>query len=193
MNRRHRINLRTAAVCALLLVLGGTDALAADTSGGWRPTYDLIMVWVNFAILAFVLVKYGKDPIMDFLRGRKAELAREIGDIEEKKKSVMAKITDTYRILDESDARFAKLKEKIVQQGERKKQEIIEDAQEQSRLILEMTKQKIESRITQAKATFRAELIDAAVERAMERLPKEVTEEDDRKLIEQYLASTAME
>ncbi len=103
------------------------------------------------------------------------------------------RINDTYRILDQSDARFAELKKKIVQQGEKKKQEIIEDAQEQSRLILQTTKQKIESRIVQAKAAFRAELIDTATEMALERLPKEITEEDDRKMIEQYLAATAVE
>lgn len=190
MKKGHRIILRTAVAFGLLFVLGVADALAAESSGGWRKTYDLILMWINFGILAFIIVKYGKGPLMDFLLGRKAELAREIGDIEEQKKAVMAKIDDTYRTLDQSDARFEALKQKIVQQGEKKKQEIIEDAQEQSRLILQTTKQKIESRITQAKATFRAELIDAATELALKRLPKEITEEDDRKLVEQYLAVT---
>jgi F-type H+-transporting ATPase subunit b len=190
MKKGHRIILRIAVASGLLFVLGVADALAAESSGGWRKTYDLILMWINFGILAFIIVKYGKGPIMDFLHGRKAELAREIGDIEEQKKAMMAKINDTYRTLDQSDARFEALKKKIVQQGEKKKQEIIEDAQEQSRLILDTTKQKIESRIVQAKATFRAELIDAATELALERLPKEITEEDDRKLVEQYLAAT---
>lgn len=193
MRKGHRTILKTAVASALILFLGVADAVAAESSGGWRQTYDLIMMWINFSILAFVIVKFGKGPIMDFLHGRKAELAREIGDIEEKKKAVMAKINDTYRTLDQSDARFEALKQKIVEQGEKKKQEIIEDAQEQSRLILDTTKQKIESRIIHAKATFRSELIDAAVEKAMDRLPREITEEDDRKIVEQYLASTAME
>ncbi len=192
MKKRHRIILTTTA-WVLPILITSTDALAAEASGNWRSTYDLIMMWVNFGILAFVIVKFGKEPIKDFLSGRKAELAREIGDIEEKKKAVMAKINDTYRILDQSDARFEALKKKIVQQGEKKKQEIIEDAQEQSRLILHTAKQKIETRIVQAKATFRSELIDAAIEKAMERLPKEITEEDDRKIVEQYLTATTPE
>ncbi len=191
MKGRHRIILRAVVASALLMfVMGAVDAVAAETSGSWRQTYDMIMVWVNFGILAFIIVKFGKAPLMDFLLNRKAELAREIGDIEEKKEAVTARIEDAYRVLDQSDARFAELKKKIVQQGEKKKQEIIEDAQEQSRLILETAKQKIESRIVRAKSTFRAELIDAAAEKALERLPKEITEEDDRKLVEQYLAAS---
>jgi F-type H+-transporting ATPase subunit b len=188
MKKGHRIILTTAA-WVLLIMMTSADAVAAEGSGDWRSTYDTIMMWINFGILAFVIVKFGREPMKDFLSGRKAELAREIGEIEEKKKEVTARINDTYRILDQSDARFAELKKKIVQQGEKKKQEIIEDAQEQSRLILQTTKQKIESRIVQAKATFRAELIDAATEIALERLPKEITEEDDRNMIEQYLAA----
>lgn len=191
MRQSHRIIMGTAVALGLTLVSGSAEVLASEKeAGGWRQTYDLVMMWINFGILAFVIVKFGKNPIMDFLRGHKAELAREIGDIEEKKKAVMGEINKTYRVLDQSDARFAELKEKIVRQGEKKKQELIEDAQEQSRLILETAKQKIESRIVQAKASFRAELIDSAVEKAMERMPQEITEEDDRKLIEQYLSAT---
>lgn len=192
MKRGHRTILTTAA-WVVLMGLISTEAMAAEASGDWRSTYDTVMMWINFGILAFVIVKFGREPMKDYLLGRKAELAREIGEIEEKKKAVTERINDTYRILDQSDARFAELKKKIVQQGEKKKQEIIEDAQEQSRLILQTTKQKIESRIVQAKAAFRAELIDTATEMALERLPKEITEEDDRKMIEQYLAATAVE
>ena len=49
----------------------GLEALSAETSGGWRPLYDEILLWFNFGILVFIFIRYGKTPLMNFLRGRK--------------------------------------------------------------------------------------------------------------------------
>ncbi len=93
-------------------------------------------------------------------------------------------------MLDEKDARFAEIKDRIVQQGERKKQEIIESAQQQSKMMLKDARRRIDSQFDQVKSAFRAELIDAAIELAMQRLPQEIIDEDHDKFLDQYLAGT---
>ena len=109
------------------------------------------------------------------------------------KEVVAEKVKETQKALDESEVRFKDLKERIVQQGERKKQDIIESAKSQSRTMLEDANRKIDSYILSSKNAFKAELIDAAIELAMERLPKEITDEDNEQLIAQYLSSAAAE
>ena len=168
----------------------GLDALASEGSGGWRPIYDEILLWINFGIIAFVFVKYGKTPLMNFLRGQKEKIAQDIERVEQKKEKAANRIKEIQKVLDEKDARFAIIKDRIVRQGENKKQEIIESAQQQSKMMLNDARRRIDSQFDQAKSAFRAELIDAAIELAMQRLPQEIIDEDHDKFLDQYLAGT---
>ena len=166
----------------------GHEAFAAEKAGSWRPIYDLILRWINFGIIVFLLVKYAKTPLMNFLRGQKEKLAREIKRLENKKQGISANIEETLKTIDESEVRFAELKERIVRQGEKKKEVIIQTAQKQSKMMLEDGKRRIDTHFIQAKNKFRAELIDRAIDLAMERLPKEITAEDNEKLTIEYLS-----
>ncbi len=177
------------AVAALGLLATPGPVWAEETGGDWRSTYDTVMIWVNFTILAFVIYKFGKDPILDFLRLRKEDLAYEIGELESQKEKVTVRIEETRQAITESDIRYADLKEKILRQGERRKQEIIEEAKAQSRIMMESTKDKVGSQIQQAKRRFKEEMVDSAIDRAMERLPQVITDEDNEKLLDQYMAS----
>ena len=168
----------------------GHDALAAEKSSGWRPMYDLILRWINFGIIVFVIVKYGKTPIMNFLRGQKDKLAQEINRLENEKEEAKAKIKETLKAVDESEIRFSELKDRIIQQGEKKKTEIIESAQNQSKMMLEDAKRRVDTYFLQAKNEFRAELIDKAMDMAAERLPKEITSEDNDKFTRLFIEST---
>lgn len=176
-----------------ILLFTSSEVLAAESSGGWRPIYDEVLLWINFGILVFVFVKYGKTPLMDFLRGHKEKLAREIESIEAEKEKVATKIRATSKMLAESDIRFARLKDKIVKQGEKKKQEIFEDAKQQSELMLEGAKRKIENQLVQAKNKFKSELVDAAIALAIKKLPDKITDADNKKLLTQYITTIMTE
>jgi len=169
----------------------GSEASAADNSGNWRPVFDLVMRWLNFGIIVFILIKYARTPIKDFLLSRREEVAREIETIEEKKEEANKKIQDATRILVESEVRFARIKERIIQEGETKKQKIIEDAQQESKILIESTMKKIESQLLDAKRTFKSELVDTAISLAMKRLPDEITTEDNQKFTNQFLTSAS--
>ena len=178
-----------AVVIGILLL--GTEASAANNSDDWRPTFDLVMRWFNFGIIVFILVKYGRTPIRDFLLSRGEEVAREIEMVEEKKEAANKKIQDAARMLNESEVRFARVKERIIQEGETKKQKLIEDAKQESKILLESTMKKIDNQLLDAQKAFKSELVDAAISLAMKRLPDEITTEDNQNFTNQYLASAS--
>lgn len=165
----------------------GHEAFAAEKASSWRPIYDLILRWINFGIIVFLVVKYAKTPLMNFLRGQKEKLAREIKRLENKQQGISANIEETLKTIDESEVRFAELKERIVRQGEKKKEAIIQTAQKQSKMMLEDAKRRIDTYFIQAKNKFRAEMIDRAIDLAIERIPKEITAEDNEKLTIEYI------
>ena len=169
----------------------GTEASAAENSGNWRPVFDLVMRWLNFGIIVFIIVKYARTPIKDFLLSRREEVAREIEKIEVKKKEAEEKIQAANKMLNESEIRFAKIKERIIQEGEKNRQKIIEDAQHESKILLETTKKRLENQLVDAKLAFKSELVDMAISLAVKRLPDEITAEDNQKFTSQFLASAS--
>jgi F-type H+-transporting ATPase subunit b len=188
---------KLAEICCFILavVIGilllSTEASAADNSGDWRPIFDLVMRWLNFGIIVFILVKYARTPIKDFLLSRREEVARDIEMVEEKKEAANKKIQDAARMLDESEVRFARVKERIIQEGQTKKQKLIEDAQQESKILLESTMKKIENQLLVAKSAFKSELVDTAISLAMKRLPDEITTEDNQQFTHQFLTSAS--
>ena len=171
----------------------GLEALSAETSGGWRPLYDEILLWFNFGILVFIFIRYAKTPLMNFLRGRKEKLKQEIESLEEEKGKAADKIKEIYEVLDESEDRFVAIKTRILEQGEKKKQTIIAAAQNQSKMMIEDANRRIQYYFVQAKDKLKAELIDAAIDMALERLPQEISDADNEKFVNEYLASAQPE
>ena len=167
----------------------GQEALAADSADSWRPLFDRIMRWLNFAILAFLLIKFSRVPIKNFFKARKEEMAREIKALEKEKEKALREIEENLKLLEDSGARFDSLKERIVAQGEKNKQKIIEEAQQESKVLLEGAKQKIDNKILEARNKLKTELIDSAISIAMQRLPAEMTAEDNQKWVDNFLTS----
>jgi F-type H+-transporting ATPase subunit b len=186
MKRVNKIAFISLFAVLSVLFMGG-DLIAAEEAGGWRETYDPVLRWVNFLILAFLIVKFARTPLKDFLKGQKEKLSAEIGKKEKEKEKATAEVKDIMTALNESETRFADLKERVVEQGKKRKDQIIEDTKEQSRQMLEETKKRVKYQIEKAKQQLKAELVDTAVELAMDRLPREMTGEDNEKFLDQFL------
>ncbi|MBR9980862.1 MAG: hypothetical protein KFF50_07530 [Desulfatitalea sp.] len=177
------------AVLGGVLVLMLSDvALAAEGDQEWRPVYDLVMRWVNFFILFFILFKFGRRPLMDFLRGQRDEIAQEFTKVEAQKEKMLAKLKEASQALEESKVRLPELKTRLIEQGERRKQELIEEAREQSRLIMEGARHKIDYQVLRAREKLSLELLDMAMGEALKRLPALITPEDDKRQVEKFLS-----
>jgi len=176
------------SVGMILFFNSASPALAAQGSGnGWRPVYDIVMMYVNFAILVFVIVKYGSGPIKAFLDGRKKEISKQLADVEERKTKLLLRVKEAEKELAESVARFEKIKARYVSEGERMREAMIENAREQSRRMLEMEMKKAENSFALARKQFLAELVDQAVDFASSRISSEASGEDHEKILSTYV------
>ncbi len=180
-------------VALLIFFSGVASAFAAESSSGWRPTYDLIMRWVNFAILVFVIVKFARLPLKNFLSGKGKEISRQIQRLEEEKNQLVQRVRQAEKELEDNTGRLEEIRARIVRLGERRKQELIDDAHQESQIIMENAKRKIQGRLLQAQSTLRAEMIDTAADLALEKLPGIVTAADNQKLLQQYMARAGTE
>jgi F-type H+-transporting ATPase subunit b len=178
-------DLRSLAILGFLLVMVPGTAMA--DSPEWRPTYDLVMMYVNFLILATVIVKYGRTPIKNFLKQQKEDVASEIEILEAEKERVISEIRSAQTHSAEIRDRLEDMKSRLIAQGESKKEQIIEQAQQQSALMIEETRKKMENRIVQAQSELKMELADLAFEQAVQQLPQIMTDKDNQRLVDVYM------
>ena len=176
----------------LLFVLLSAFALvpqvaAADDGDSWRTTYDLVMRWVNFLILAALIVKFGRRPLSNFLAGRKEEIAYELRRLEEEKEAVLQRVAEVRKQIEDSENRHEQIKDRIIAQGRSRKQAIIDEAHRESRVLMAATRNHIDNQLRRAKRNIRSEIIDLAVDMALQKLPEQVTAEDNRKLVDRLI------
>lgn len=179
------------SLCVMVcLLIPGTDLFAAEEAGGWRETYDLVLKWVNFIILASLIFKFARTPLKDFVKGQREKIGADIRKKEKDKNTAVAEVEEIKTALKEGEARFKDLKDRIVEQGKKRKEQIVKDAKEQSRQMMSETQKRVENQILEAKKRLKAELVDAAVELSLQRLPKEITSEDNQKFLNRFLSDT---
>ncbi len=180
-------------ICAMILFVGmlmllvPEEAMAGDPD--WRPSYDVAMRWINFIILVAVIVKYAREPIKDFLKLQKQDVVSEIGELDNEKTRILKEIKAVKQQGVENKARFKELKDRLIVQGETRKQQLVEQARQQSAIMLEETRRKMENRIVQAKASLKMELLDMALGQAAEKMPGVITDSDNQRLLDDYMDS----
>ena len=112
---------KKTVLATLAFLVTTLPAVAMAASPEWRPTYDKIMLWVNFAIFMGVAIKYGREPIKNFLKQQKEEIVSELDTLETEKERVLGEIQDAKTQAAESEARFKELKARLISQGAAKK------------------------------------------------------------------------
>jgi len=171
----------------MLLWAGVADVLGAEVSAGWRPTYDMVMRWLNFLILVILFFKYARKPLVSFLKGKAREVEKNIESVEAEKTAIEMRIRELTTQQAQSRERFQTIKEKIISQGKLKKQKIIENAQEESRLLLESAERRMAYEIIAARQKLRDEIVDQAVDLALQKLPQSMTSEDAQAVLQTNL------
>lgn len=171
----------------MLLVCCVADAWAADGFKFTRESYDLMMRWLNFIILAALIIKYARRPIANFLQEKKNEVAESIENLEARKKAVQMKLEEGRRQLTASEERLASIKDRIIAEGENRKAQLIADSQNESRIMLETAQLRISHQIQEMHARLKSELIDSATQMTIAKLPEMITAADHERLISQWM------
>ncbi len=182
-NKTIQVSLVSAGIFFLILL---QPAWAEDGARQWRPIYDVIMRWINFGIMAAFLIKVVGPILSKFFSGQQADIQSRITQVTRQKEAIDAKVQEARESLDSSGTRLEEIKSRIIERGEQRKQEIIDKAIEQSRLMMKHAKDRIDNQIIKARQNLKNEMVDMAIDKAIERLPAVITEEDNHRLAEQH-------
>jgi F-type H+-transporting ATPase subunit b len=171
----------------LVLLMTSTEALGAETSASWRPTYDLVMRWLNFGIMIILFFKYARKPLVAFLKGKSRQIEESIKRVEKEKEVIKTRIDEILNERKKGREHLHQIRDRFISQGELRKQKIIDDAKKESHLLLESAKQKIEFEITTARDRLQVEIVNQAIDLATQKLPQLMTDQDSQNNLKMYL------
>jgi len=167
------------------------EASAEGEEEGIHITHAQVMdfIWrcLNFALLIVILVKFGKDPVKNFLQGRSESIKKEFDDLEEQRKEAERKYEEYRQKLADMDKEAEKILQAFIKQGEAEKEKIIAQAYETAERIKAQAKFYVQQELAKAREQLKAEVADMAVKLAEDIIRKNITEQDHHRLIAEYL------
>jgi F-type H+-transporting ATPase subunit b len=193
-----RINRGNKKLCFLLVsvlvvaIVGGValGAFAADEHTGtsnFKKTWMKIWEILNFLILAFFLFKLLKDPVKKFFQDRAQMFQQQIEEAEGSSFEAERDFEELEKRFELIDEEIQQLRQVITEQGERERNKIIADAKQTAEYMLEKARLESDMMVQGAKMQLRREVIDEAVVIAEESIKKTIQQEDQERLVNEYL------
>jgi len=152
-----------------------------------RKLYDTIMLWVNFGVLVAVFIKFARKPLMDALRGVLDKIAGELGAIKKQHGDKRTDLDSENAKLREIQKHLDEIRGRIIKMGEKEKQKIIDQAKIAAEKMIEDAKSYAVFQLAKARKQLSDEMVDIAISMVEERLKKEITKEDNEKLVSEFL------
>ena len=186
-NRQLLVKLLSLSALTLIVLLC-TDVFAMEEASKGRKIWDNIMLWINFGILVFVFIKFGKKPLMAFLHGEKNKIETSISTVDGQLQEARSLMEEEAVKLESMDEHLKSVLKNILELGEKEKDSIISKAKATSAKMLEDAEKDSQYQLEIAKNSFKEEMLEMAVSLSVEKLKKELTSKDDEIIVEQFAA-----
>ena len=149
---------------------------------------DALATVVIFGILMLLLKIVAWGPLMGMMQKREEFVASEINEAEKARKETHQLLEEQKALLKEARTEAQTIVEGAKKQSELQKEEILEAARTEATRLKESAVRDIETEKEKAIAAVRQEVVSLSVLAASKVLGKEISEDDNRALIEETIA-----
>jgi F-type H+-transporting ATPase subunit b len=150
------------------------------------PPY--LFALVNFFVLLWVLIRFAKKPLQEFLHTRYDTIKQELEASTKRFTEAQARLAEyESRLKNMEDSRKA-LMQQYEEQAQREVQKLKEDAEKAIAKIKADTTREIENSLLNAEKTIRREAVEAAISTAESILTRELNQEDRQRLNDQFIS-----
>ena len=150
-----------------------------------------LYIWtiIVFLVLAFLLMKFAWKPLLAMLEKREENIKLALLDAEKARNELANVKEDTEKLLGEARTESQAIVAAGKKNAERLKDEIVEKAQSKSDALLADAKKQIELEKGSAITDVRAEVVNLSMQVAKKLIKKNLSKEDNLKLINDSIAS----
>ncbi len=183
--------LASVSLCVVLLLLFYGFALAAgehEAADRTGDLLDLLYRFMNFALLVIILfVVLKKVRIGDFFRSRSEEIQKKLDELRKGKEEAEKKFHDIEQKLKEFEKNKQQMLQQFEEEGLEEKEKIIAEANERAGQIIEQAEMSIQQGMKTARDRLQQEIVALAAQRAMDILSKEITDNDQDRLVDEFI------
>lgn len=159
----------------------------SDFGNKEQPPYAAALI--NFAILAFIYVYYGRAPIAAALKSRREGVEKQIEEAQRIKKEAEERSKVYTAKLGNLEGELAKTKTALADAGAGEKERIVREAEEKAARMEKDAQFLLEQEARQMQLDLRREAVDAALVAAEEILRSKITTADQERMAEEFLAT----
>ncbi len=172
--------------CYISLVLG---AETEPEHHGVTPSQLKNLFWftLNFIALVLILYRFLRKPIVNMFKSRQENILKQYNELLEKKKEAEAKYIELQEKIKNLEKEAEAIYQNYIEQGMKEKERIIASAHEQAERIKQQAELYIQHEMEKAKIMLREEIANASVKLAEEVLRKNITEEDQKKILKDFI------
>ena len=158
-------------VLALTLVLAPIalaqeDESGHEGSGSFKKTWNHVWKFINFFILVFIIVKYGRKPLVEFLRKHSSDIGDRLGKQNALLEEAQREYSEVEGKLAHLEGLIADVQEYMRKDAQRSKEDILAGAEETASVILDEAKERAEHALQNAQSALKKELVELAIHEA---------------------------
>ena len=188
---KHTVGKSALVAGVLLLSLAAGSVWAAGDASydslSPEKLKDLGFRVMNFAVLMFLLIKFGAKPIGAALSGRRKQVKEDLDALETKKLAAERSYNEFSAKLATVEKDVDLIVEKAIAQAEIEKVKIIERAEKAADDIKRQAQMVVVNEVTAARRMLKNEIADQAAVMAEALIIKNLTVDDQFKIVEDYL------
>ncbi|QHE54386.1 F0F1 ATP synthase subunit B [Pontibacillus sp. HMF3514] len=147
----------------------------------------MIFSLVMFIILLALLRKFAWGPLMNMMKEREDHIANEIDTAEKNRQDAERMTKEAQEELKNARQDAQTIIEDAKKAGKEQQQEIVEQARAESERIKESARQDIENEKEKAIQALQDKVASLSVQIASKVIEKELSEQDQEKLINEYI------
>jgi F-type H+-transporting ATPase subunit b len=162
-------------------------ATAAETEAHGSDIVGMIARAVNFAIFAGTLFYFLQSPIRTYLAGRSSQIRSDLVNAAEMRRSAAAQIEEIDRRMKALPGELEALRAQGAEEIAAEEARIAAAAAAERSRLLEQTRREIDVQVRIAERELVSHAADLAVGVAAERIKKNITDDDQKRLIDRYV------
>mgnify|MGYP005864000335 CR=1 FL=1 len=187
-NSKFKIqNSSKAFFISIATLLFNASTVFASEAGHGMTLMDWVWKIVNFAILAVILTVFVGKPLKSFLQQRKELIEKSIKEAQDAKVLASKALAEVEERLKLKDREIAEIIASAQSSGMREKERLVEEGEKLKLTILEQAKTNIDYEVKRAKEAIKAEAAEAALELAEDKIKGKMTADVQDKLLTESL------
>lgn len=164
-----------------------TNTFILGASSGGVEWGTVIVTLITFAILLALLKKFAWGPLKEVMDKRERDINQDIDDAEQAKLNAQKLEEENRKTLKQTQEEVQKILEDAKVQARKQQDEIINEAHVRANGMIETAQSEINSEKERALADINNQVSELSVLIASKVLQKEISEQDQKALVDKYI------